>query len=57
MLSIKWDGDYYEWSNSEFTDYDFIGDWFVVLKDKQWVGFYRADDLEMVEMKEDEEND
>lgn len=54
MLTIEWDDDFYSWKEDEYTDYDFIGDWFVVLKDKKWVGFYRVDDLTMAEVRNDD---
>ncbi len=52
MLTIYWNNDCFIWRPDEYTDYDFIGDWFVVLKDKQWVGFYKTEHLEHVECRD-----
>lgn len=35
----------------EYTEYKYDGKYFIVIKDKQWIGFYNLDCVECIEVK------
>lgn len=52
MLIIKMaDGNTVRWSADEYTEYDFHGRFFVVMKDNQWIGMYATDQIVAVECR------
>lgn len=52
MLIIKMaDGNTVRWGADEYTEYDFHGRFFVVIKDSQWVGMYATDQIVAVEYR------
>lgn len=34
----------------EYTDYQYDGEYFIVIKDKQWIGFYNLDVIRYIEI-------
>ena len=52
MLIIKMaDGNTVRWNPSEYTEYDFHGRFFVVIKNDQWIGMYATDQIVAVECR------
>lgn len=50
MLLIKFkDGDIRTYNNSEYTDYRYLGDVFVVIRGCQWIGIYSMSYINCVE--------
>lgn len=45
-------GDLAHYKPEEYTDYYYDKVCFVVIRDKQWIGFYNIDDLSWVEIRE-----
>lgn len=43
------DGSSRIWLPFEFTEYDIVKNFFVVIKDNQWVAMYALDQIEVVE--------
>lgn len=35
---------------AEYTDYNYDGKYFIVIKDKQWIGLYNLDEIRYVEI-------
>ena len=53
MLIIKMvDGNTVHWSADEYTEYDFHGRFFVVIRNDQWIGMYATDRIVSVECRE-----
>lgn len=49
MIKIMFrSGEYEEWSESQYTDYRYLGDVFVVMKNDQWVGIYNMQDIRAI---------
>ena len=38
------------YSPSEYTDYKYDGKYFIVIYEKQWIGFYNLDCVEYIEV-------
>ena len=43
-------GDVCYYSPSEYTDYQYDGKYFIVIKDKQWIGFYNLTEIRYIEI-------
>lgn len=43
-------GEICHYSPSEYTDYNYDGKYFIVIKDKQWIGFYNLDVIRYIEI-------
>lgn len=52
-------GDMCHYKPDDYTDYKYDGKYFIVIKDKQWIGFYNLDCVEYIEVSamEEDEND
>lgn len=51
-LKIKLtDGRTLQWGPDDYTEYDFRGRFFVVIKDDQWVGMYATDQVVSIECR------
>ena len=48
-------GEICHYSPSEYTDYKYDGKYFIVVKDKQWIGFYNLDEIRYIEISTVEE--
>lgn len=38
---------------SQYTDYRYDGKYFIVIRDKQWIGFYNLDCVEYIEVSDE----
>ena len=45
-------GDMYHYKPEEYTDYRYDGKYFIVILDKQWIGFYNLDAVEFITVGE-----
>ena len=43
-------GEICHYSPSEYTDYNYDGKYFIVIKDKQWIGFYNLTEIRYIEI-------
>ena len=43
-------GDMVHYAPEEYTDYKYDGKYFIVIRDKQWIGFYNLDCVEYIEV-------
>ena len=43
-------GNMCHYSPSEYTDYKYDGKYFIVIYEKQWIGFYNLDCVEYIEV-------
>lgn len=43
-------GDMVHYLPEEYTDYRYDGKYFIVIRDKQWIGFYNLDCVEYIEV-------
>ena len=43
-------GEVCHYTPTEYTDYNYDGKYFIVIKDKQWVGLYNLDEIRYVEI-------
>jgi len=43
-------GNVCHYSPSEYTDYKYDGKYFIVIYEKQWIGFYNLDCVEYIEV-------
>lgn len=43
-------GNICHYSPSEYTDYKYDGKYFIVIYEKQWIGFYNLDCVEYIEV-------
>ena len=51
MLEIVFkNGDMVHYAIEEYTDYKYDGKYFIVIYDKQWIGFYNLDCIEYIEV-------
>ena len=51
MLEIVFrNGDFVSYKPEEYTDYKYDGRYFIVIYDKQWVGFYNLECVEYIEV-------
>ena len=48
-------GEVCHYSPSEYTDYQYDGKYFIVINEKQWIGFYNLDEIRYVEIGTKEE--
>lgn len=52
MIEIVFrNGDMAHYTPEQYTDYRYDGKYFIVIKDKQWVGFYNLDCVEYIEVE------
>ena len=52
MISIVFrNGEVCHYYKDEYTDYKYDGKYFIVIKDKQWIGFYNLDCVECIEVE------
>lgn len=46
MIKIVFrNGNVYKWKKKTYTDYMYDGKFFIVIRGKQWVGFYNLKDI------------
>ena len=61
MIEIVFrNGDMTHYKSDEYTDYKYDGKYFIVIYEKQWIGFYNLDCVEYIEVqviKEEEQNE
>lgn len=56
MIEGKWitidfkNGETCHYAPSEYTDYQYDGKYFVVIFEKQWIGFYNLDEIRYIEI-------
>jgi len=51
MIEIVFrNGDMAHYKPDEYTDYRYDGKYFIVIRDKQWIGFYNLDCVEYIEV-------
>ena len=51
MITIDFkNGEICHYRPDEFTDYKYDGRYFIVIKDKQWIGFFNLDELRSVKV-------
>lgn len=50
-------GEICRYSPVEYTEYQYDGKYFIVIKDKQWIGFFNLDELRFVKVDTIEEVD
>jgi len=43
-------GNMTHYSPNEYTDYKYDGKYFIVIREKQWIGFYNLDCVEYIEV-------
>ena len=43
-------GEICHYGPEEYTDYQYDGKYFIVIKDKQWIGFYNLDVIRYIEV-------
>lgn len=48
-------GEICHYSPSEYTDYQYDGKYFIVINEKQWIGFYNLDEIRYIEISTKEE--
>ena len=46
-------GDIRGWKSDEYTEYDFKGNFFVVMKYDRWIGMYAIDRIDFIEVRPD----
>lgn len=52
MIEIVFrNGDICHYEPEEYTDYRYDGKYFIVIREKQWIGFYNLDCVEYIEVK------
>lgn len=52
MLEIAFkNGDYRLYEDDDYTDYRYLGEIFVVLKDCRWIGIYSMSEIRAVEYR------
>ena len=44
-------GDMVHYNPDEYTDYRYYMKYFIVIRDKQWIGFYNLDCVEYIEVE------
>ena len=44
-------GEMCHYKPQEYTDYRYDGKYFIVINDKQWVGFYNLDEVRYIEVE------
>ena len=49
-------GNIINYNGDQFTDYQYDGKYFVVIKGKQWVGFYNLDCVEFIQYEDPQPN-
>ena len=55
MIEIVFkNGDMAHYNSEEYTDYRYDGKYFIVIKEKQWIGFYNLDCVEYIEVDKNE---
>lgn len=51
MIEIVFkNGDMAHYTPDQYTDYKYDGKYFIVIKHKQWIGFYNLDCVEYIEV-------
>lgn len=53
ILIVFQNGDICHYKPEEYTDYRYDGKYFIVIKDKRWIGFYNLDCIEYIEVRAD----
>ena len=52
MIEIVFrNGDMAHYSPDQYTDYRYDGKYFIVIRDRQWIGFYNLDCVEYIEVE------
>lgn len=50
-ITVKFkNGEICHYKPSEYTDYDYDKKYFIVIRNKQWIGLYNLDDIRYVEI-------
>ena len=58
---MKWinidfkDGEFCYYAPSEYTEYQYDGKYFIVIKDEQWIGFYNLDEVRCIKIVAEKE--
>ncbi len=56
MIEIVFrNGDMCHYKPEEYTDYKYDGKYFIVIRGKQWIGFYNLDCVEYIEVQDESE--
>lgn len=51
MIEIVFrNGNMSHYEPDDYTDYKYDGKYFIVIRDKQWIGFYNLDAVECIEV-------
>lgn len=57
MIEIVFkNGDMAHYKPNEYTDYKYDGKYFIVIYEKQWVGFYNLDCVEYIEVERNKQD-
>ena len=57
MIEIVFkNGDMAHYKPDEYTDYKYDGKYFIVIYEKQWIGFYNLDCVEYIEVERNKQN-
>lgn len=52
MIEIVFsNGDFVSYKESEYTEYKYDGNYFIVMYNKQWIGFYNLDYILYIEIE------
>ena len=58
MIEIVFkNGDMAHYKSNEYTDYKYDGKYFIVIYEKQWIGFYNLDSVEYIEVARNHKSD
>lgn len=50
-ITVKFkNGEICHYKPSEYTDYDYDKKYFIVIRNKQWIGFYNLDEVRYIEV-------
>ena len=57
MIEIVFkNGDMAHYKPDEYTDYKYDGKYFIVIYEKQWIGFYNLDCVEYIEVERNKQD-
>ena len=57
MIEIVFkNGDMAHYKPNEYTDYKYDGKYFIVIYEKQWIGFYNLDCVEYIEVERNKQD-
>lgn len=55
IIIVFRNGDTFHYKQEEYTDYRYDGKYFIVIYEKQWIGFYNLDAVEFITVGEQED--